>query len=254
MDSPPQFRIETPETVAVTREVAGVGSRGVALAIDLLILSGVFSIVLLILAIAGSGVSTFILISITSAVLIVVPIPYFVITSLIFGASFGKKAMGLRVILDDGRPATAAAYFLRSLLLAIDVFIPVPPFSVGVISVFLTNDGKRLGDFLAGTVVVRDEGVLLEARDPFENRTYQQILQHEVELPIHAVRALTGRDLVVLREYFAREPEFSPAGRAHLQRELASRFSRILEVTQFTNDRAFLYELYLCLRDERSRA
>ena len=72
------------------------------------------------------------------------------------GRTPGKKAMGLRVIHDDGTPVGWAASLTRNLLRAVDML----PFAycVGAVSSLSHPSFKRLGDLAAGTLVVyRDE-------------------------------------------------------------------------------------------------
>jgi hypothetical protein len=84
------------------------------------------------------------------------------------GATPGKKAMGLRVVNDDGTPVQMAAAMIRNLLRAAD-FLPVL-YGVGLVSMLLNREFKRLGDLVAQTVVVyRDEartGVAIPAAAP----------------------------------------------------------------------------------------
>lgn len=72
------------------------------------------------------------------------------------GATPGKKSMGLRVVNDDGTPVQMAAAMIRNLLRAAD-FLPVL-YGVGLVSMLVNREFKRLGDLVAQTVVVyRDE-------------------------------------------------------------------------------------------------
>lgn len=68
------------------------------------------------------------------------------------GATPGKRAMGLRVVMDTGLPVTAAASVTRNLLRAAD-FLPFG-YGFAIVSLLLRGDGKRLGDLAAATLVV----------------------------------------------------------------------------------------------------
>lgn len=70
-----------------------------------------------------------------------------------YGRTPGKVNRGLLVVMADGRQCTYRASAVRNLLLYADV-LGVPPLVVGLVVAGLT-DGRRLGDHLAGTVVVR---------------------------------------------------------------------------------------------------
>lgn len=68
------------------------------------------------------------------------------------GATPGKKLMGLQVVHDDGTPVAWPAALIRNLLRAVD-FLPLF-YGVGLVSTLVNRDFKRLGDLVAGTVVV----------------------------------------------------------------------------------------------------
>ena len=68
------------------------------------------------------------------------------------GATPGKRALGLRVTMDSGLPITPAASLLRNLLRTAD-FLPFA-YGLGLATVLMRSDFKRLGDIAAGTIVV----------------------------------------------------------------------------------------------------
>jgi hypothetical protein len=74
------------------------------------------------------------------------------------GQTPGKKKEGLRVIKDSGRPITPVESVGRNLLRIVD---QLPAFyGVGIASVLLSRQNKRLGDFVAGTIVVHEKSLL----------------------------------------------------------------------------------------------
>ena len=76
------------------------------------------------------------------------------IETLTRGRSLGKMAAGLRTVRDDAGPITFRHAFARGLLGVVEVYLfwGIP----AVIASILSSKGKRLGDMLAGTYVVRD--------------------------------------------------------------------------------------------------
>lgn len=68
------------------------------------------------------------------------------------GQTPGKWFIGLRVLHDDGTPVRLGSSVLRNLLRFVDA-LPVG-YALGLVSQWINQDGKRLGDILAGTVVV----------------------------------------------------------------------------------------------------
>ncbi len=70
------------------------------------------------------------------------------------GQTPGKRKVGIRVIKDDGRPLTPAESIGRNLMRIVD-WLPFF-YGVGIVSAFLTKGNKRLGDLVAGSLVVRE--------------------------------------------------------------------------------------------------
>lgn len=74
------------------------------------------------------------------------------VAELICGQSIGKMVFGLRVLDTEGRPAGAGAIVLRNLLRVVDLLI------APALIVFITPLHQRVGDIIAGTVVITREG------------------------------------------------------------------------------------------------
>jgi uncharacterized RDD family membrane protein YckC len=73
------------------------------------------------------------------------------------GQTIGKRALGLRVVNDDGTPVMWASSTLRNLLLSADM---VPgTFLAGLLTSLVTRGNRRLGDLAAGTLVIHTSGV-----------------------------------------------------------------------------------------------
>ena len=79
---------------------------------------------------------------------------YFVLFDMLGGGrSLGKLVAGLRVVRDGGLPITFRASAVRNLLRIVD-YLPTS-YLVGLTSMVVSPEGKRLGDMAAGTLVVR---------------------------------------------------------------------------------------------------
>jgi len=156
--------IETPERVPLHFALASIGNRFLACAIDHAIQALVLAFIGLFTAIVTS-VSVF-EDNITSAPKWVYAVAIFLLF-LIFNGYFaffewvwrgqtpGKLWMKLRVIREDGRPITFWESSVRNLLRTLDM-MPFPFYSVGLISVFSSARDQRVGDMVAGSVVVRE--------------------------------------------------------------------------------------------------
>jgi uncharacterized RDD family membrane protein YckC len=79
---------------------------------------------------------------------------YFVLFEMLSGGrSLGKWVAGLRVVRDGGLPIAFRASAVRNLLRIVD-YLPTG-YLVGLTSIVVSPEGKRLGDLAAGTLVVR---------------------------------------------------------------------------------------------------
>lgn len=157
-----QLIIETPEQTALEYPLAGIGSRFLALAYDTLlqVLWGV--VVGFVLWIAGLSASTVLsnaagLWIFAAAILFIFLLyyGYFAIFEAWWnGQTPGKRRYHLRVIQDSGRPITVYQSIGRNLLRIVDQMPGV--YGVGILVSLLSAQNKRLGDYVAGTVVVRE--------------------------------------------------------------------------------------------------
>lgn len=163
-----EYVISTPEQVAFSYEMAGIGSRSLAALLDHLII--VVVLVLLNCAMAAllpavyalnfsgddsGSVGVYILIAVLTLIQFLFLWGYFVLFEIIWrGSTPGKRAAKLRVLRRDGHPIGAGEAILRNLVRLVD-FLPVF-YGIGFIVMFIDKDARRLGDFAAGTIVVRE--------------------------------------------------------------------------------------------------
>ncbi len=159
--SPDQLTIQTPEQTALDFAVAGIGSRFLALAYDILIQMLIGTVVWIggTMAIAGmaavaprAGIWGFAILMLFSFLLYFGYYPLFEI--LWNGQTPGKRKVGIRVIKDSGRPLTPAETIGRNLMRIVD-WLPFF-YGVGMVSAFCTKGNKRLGDLVVGSLVVRE--------------------------------------------------------------------------------------------------
>src|SRR5258708_3244932 len=144
------------EGVTFEYTVAGLGSRFIAQAIDIAILTVVFFILTIVVGLVGvfsSAGNLLLLIYVLGSFLLFVL--YFpVLEGTWSGQTVGKRLLRLRVLGDRGEPVTVTQVAIRNLLRLVD-FLPFF-YGVGIVTLFIQGGSKRLGDFAAGTVVVRD--------------------------------------------------------------------------------------------------
>jgi uncharacterized RDD family membrane protein YckC len=142
------YRIATPEGVELALRLAGPVPRALAWVIDLLWRLALYAV--LAGALAGLGeVGTGIILIALFVLEWLAPAWFEVVFD---GATPGKKALGIRVLREDGAPVDVAAALTRNLLRAAD-FLPMLYFG-GLVAMLCSSRFQRLGDQVAGTIVV----------------------------------------------------------------------------------------------------
>src|SRR5437868_3474679 len=156
--------IETPERVPLHFALASIGNRFIACAIDhaiqvvTLIAIGILFAIISDASSLGSRLMNAPkwVIALLVVIQAVIFDGYFAVFEWIWrGQTPGKRWLKLRVIREDGRPISFFEAVVRNLLRMVDLLIP-PFYSIGLISVFASERDQRVGDLVAGTVVVRE--------------------------------------------------------------------------------------------------
>lgn len=159
--------VRTPESITFYYELAGLGSRFLAVAIDLLLQSLAAIAVFLLMAWAEPGTTalakslglreqTITAVEIGFAIFVVflIYLGYFVAFETAWnGRTPGKRAIGIRVVRDGGYPITFMDAVIRNLIRVGEAALGYLP---SMISAIVSPQNKRLGDLAAGTIVVRD--------------------------------------------------------------------------------------------------
>ncbi|MPY79862.1 MAG: RDD family protein [Actinophytocola sp.] len=213
----------TGEAVELDLRHARLASRGLAFAIDVL-LQFLALVVLYAIVFTGADVDTSLQLTIVFVIAVFVLVGYPVTAeSLTRGRTVGKLALGLRVVRDDGGPVRfrhalvrgLAGFFVDFWALGLGGFVAV------IVSLF-SRTGKRVGDFLAGTVVIN-------VRSP-------QPQVGEIAMPPQLAEWATQLDLsrvpdglaLAIRQYLGRFHTLAPESRAILGARL------VTEVTDYT--------------------
>lgn len=205
--------ITTPELIEVQLRPAGLLPRVLAWAIDMVIRSGIFMAASIVLGIFG-GFGTGILLLLYFTLEWFYPVLFEV---LLQGTTPGKRALGLAVVADDGTPVGWGKSMTRNLLRTAD-FLPAL-YGFGIISVLTHKEFRRLGDIVAGTLVVyRDSHPPLPALAEAEPMASPTPLDRETQRALVAfaerARSLTParrEELATLVPHLARA-ETGPQG------------------------------------------
>lgn len=192
-------RAETPEGIALTLRPAGLVARCQAWMIDFLIRVGLFIVASIVAGLAGGLGAAFGMIA-----FFLLEWGYPVAFELARGgATPGKRALGLKVVMDSGLPVTPGASLVRNLLRAAD-FLPFL-YMTGSAMLLARPDGKRLGDLAAGTLVVYAEPARLHAAIPAAD-------------PQRPAQALSPAQQTAVVEWAGRIPRLTPARAEELAR------------------------------------
>lgn len=203
--------IATPEGLELDLVLAGVGSRVVAGLLDLLVRGALALALALATVVArpGGGVTA----AVWSVGLFVLIFGYDVFFELTAGGQTpGKRWSGLRVVSLSGGSVGAGSSVVRNLLRLVDVLPGA--YLVGIVMVLVTGRNQRVGDLLAGTLVVRERRNGGHAADT---------------LPVHELRgswdvsAVTAEEVATVRSFLARRGSLTPEARQRLALELAVR-------------------------------
>jgi uncharacterized RDD family membrane protein YckC len=221
--------IETPERVELHYVLANVGNRFLAAAIDHLIQVGLMVIVI-VAAGALSDWHFFNSMNVWAAALTVLAIfaiywGYFVAFETLWsGQTPGKRMMRLRVVREDGRPVRFFEVFVRNLLrLAID-FQPLPSYAIGVVSIIFSARSKRVGDFVAGTVVVKERATEAPSLEDIIkiSEFEQRKLDRAGAAPFIAdTRRLSAQELRAVQTFLKRRYELAEPNRTALAMRIA---------------------------------
>lgn len=238
--------VRTPEHVGVTYAVAGVGNRFLAAFLDaflLLVLLGGLLLAFVTFApgLLGLGQRAFSVVAglFVLLLLLVLPFAYFVLFEAFWnGQTLGKRLVGIRVIRDEGAPIDFVAAAARNLIRTLDVLPPA--LAVDVLVMLLSSKGQRLGDLVAGTVVVKAS---LE-RDFRRYRT-----RAADGAPSVTTRGLSGEAQRLVREFTLRETALGEAARRDLARTIAATIRpAVPEAPDHPDDVEFLRAVAASLR------
>ena len=210
--------IVTPEAVVLEFETAGLASRLLAGFVDAVVQALVLFLVLM--AAFGLGEAGVDLAGLGSAsiyvlfFLLVFAYPA-VFETLWRGRTPGKAALGLRVVTVEGGPIRFRHAAIRAILGVFDKYLGSG--LVGVVAVLLTRRNQRLGDLVAGTIVLRERS---GARAPSAVR-FTAPPGLEAYVASLDMARLTHEDYGAVRSFLLRAPSLAPAARAHLASQLA---------------------------------
>jgi len=258
-----QVDIKTPEYVSLQFQSAGLGSRAAAFIIDqiILLIVNILIIIGLLFMINGTFMDFFsanmpsYLVAAAIILIFIIRWGYFFAFEYFSGGStLGKKMLGIRVIQENGHSITLLSSLIRNLLRIIDS-LPMN-YLVGMLMIFFHTKHKRLGDLVAGTIVVHERRkkkkkkmTVIEKEIHNRGLSRENLLLNEYDL-----KRFNEKDWKLLKTYTNRFLQLSVDERILLTRQVAEIVSPKLGMTAgekgYEELENFLLVLYLLLKDE----
>lgn len=184
-----RVNVQTSQNVLIDYELAGLGTRISAFAIDIIVQGGYIFLVYILYDIIFKEVAEWLVFP------FLLPYLFYHLISETFldGQSVGKKQMRIKVIRLDGSQPSFANFIMRWILRFIDM-----PFYGGValMSIIVTKQDQRLGDLAAGTTVIRiKKKVILSSKELIKNS-----IQEDYEPIFQEAEKLSDNDVQIIKE------------------------------------------------------
>jgi uncharacterized RDD family membrane protein YckC len=230
MSSVDKLTIETPEQTSLEFPLAGIGSRFLAIALDTLLQFAAYTVlglIALLFSIAGffSILSKQWAIAILAFIWFTVQFGYYATFEALWnGQTPGKRWTHLRVIQDSGRPITAYDAILRNVLRMVDALPSL--YAVGIVTILISREKKRVGDYAAGTVVIHEKP-LQGVGSIWSVAAAPTVAQPG---PAFATAPLTVDELQLVETFFERRASLEPEVRRSMARQIAQRLGERLSV------------------------
>ncbi len=217
--------VRTPESIAFQYDLAGLGSRFLAVFIDMLIQIGLLLLLFWGLfaiakhAPAAKGITSpadhlgeSLAIALISIIVFMILYGYFILFETFWsGQTPGKRLLGIRVVRDGGFPLDFGGSAVRNLVRIGEQIAGF--YFISAVSTLLSRENKRIGDFAAGTIVVRESRVAAPT-------SWQEALSAS-----DAVRSsayLTDDERSTVEAFLARRASMAPANRRTIAAQLAA--------------------------------
>jgi uncharacterized RDD family membrane protein YckC len=222
MSSSGKLTIETPEQTTLDFPLAGIGSRFLAIALDTLLEVAAISVVGIVLLALAMPFTLFFRSSGLWAVAIIIffvfsiYVGYFALFEALWnGQTPGKRWTHLRVIKDSGRPISAYDAVLRNLLRIVD-WLPTL-YAAGIVTMIISRENRRIGDYAAGTVVVHEK--------PLETvgSIWKARAAPTRAVPLRSSAQLTLEELQLVETFLERRDSLHSEVRRTMARQIADR-------------------------------
>ena len=221
-----EISIPTPESLEFLHEPAGIGSRFVAGIVDAILQTAIIFGLFLVTGLWTTSLRSFSshlgMWATSAAILMFFLIfwGYHIFFEMLWnGQTPGKRSAGIRILKDGGYPIGFLDSVVRNLLRPID-FLPFS-YGVGAIVVLCNSKCKRIGDFAAGTIVVKERQIEMPySLTPQNTRIHKDIVIGGQRLT--NIHELSEAEFNVLRQFMVRRHTIQKNAHAALARKIAS--------------------------------
>jgi uncharacterized RDD family membrane protein YckC len=255
------FQVNTPENVALEYPLAGIGSRFLASLVDHLLLAGILVVVNLVMVFAfyvSTRVSfatseesphwVYWAFAALGLVSFAVQYGYFIFFEILWnGQTPGKRAVRLRVVRSNGLPISAGEAVIRNVVRLVDS-MPIG-YGVGLVAMFLDSRCRRLGDFAAGTLVIREQAsVTLASLFPAREKTATGTML--IGFPLER---LSDDEKTMVEDFLARRNELVNRNELAgvLLADIYRRMERVPQEQEKANPEAALEKISRALADRK---
>jgi uncharacterized RDD family membrane protein YckC len=217
-------QLVTGEAVVLQVRIARMPTRALACAIDMILQGVVLTVLVSLLAgfLLGGQSSEALAIALIFIVVLLVVIGYRVVMeTLTRGRTIGKMVLGLKVVRDDGSSIRFRHALVRTLMWFFVDFAPWFAASPGIVASLMNKQGKRIGDMVAGTVVIRERQQPMASPPLFVPGPLVQWAQ-SLELS-----RLSDELANAARDYLARYTELLPGAQFAIGEALAARVAAV---------------------------
>ena len=232
--------LQTPESIELDLALGGIGSRALAWAMDqLLIWAGIFLFwyfgavfyLTILLPVLTNSFTTFDSGGLDQWVEAIASLLTFALSNIYFiafetlwrGQTPGKKVAKIRVVQDTGQPVGIKESSLRSLLSIVDTFF----FFVGVLLIGITQSEKRLGDVVAGTLVIQDQQGGQSARSSFDFSASAEKIAESLTANTN-LKTITPDQFLILRDFLGYRSQLAAGMRSQITTKLAHQIRQLL--------------------------
>ena len=204
----------TGDAVVVELRLAKLPSRSLGFALDFMLQIAMLVAALFLVTAFGSAIDATLAQVVVFVTVLAVLVGYPVLMEwLTHGRTLGKLALGMRVVRDDGGPERFRHALVRGLMGFVELYL----FGfIAIITSLLSPEGKRVGDYLAGTIVVRERAPVAAAVLP---GMLPGLAPWAATLDLSR---LPDPLAMQVRQFVARSPGLTANARRHLAAQLAA--------------------------------